>query len=239
MCLFLSKIIFMKKIKVVAFDADDTLWVNEPYFRETEIKFCQLLEAFLPASEVEKQLLKIEIQNLPMYGYGIKGFMLSMVETALKVSNHQISIKTIEQILEYGKEMLEKPIDLLDGVNDVLKNLKKEYRLVVATKGDLLDQERKLQKSGLASYFHHIEIMSEKREADYSKLIKHLDIAPDAFLMVGNSLKSDILPVLNIGGHAIHIPFHTTWILEKVDVQITNPNFKHVDTIRQILPYLI
>jgi putative hydrolase of the HAD superfamily len=239
MCLFLSKIIFMKKIKVVAFDADDTLWVNEPYFRETEIKFCQLLEAFLPASEVEKQLLKIEIQNLPMYGYGIKGFMLSMVETALKVSNHQISIKTIEQILEYGKEMLEKPIDLLDGVNDVLKNLKKEYRLVVATKGDLLDQERKLQKSGLASYFHHIEIMSEKREADYSKLIKHLDIAPDAFLMVGNSLKSDILPVLNIGGHAIHIPFHTTWILEKVDIQITNPNFKHVDTIRQILPYLI
>ncbi|MEO0042365.1 MAG: hypothetical protein RL329_1813 [Bacteroidota bacterium] len=239
MCLFLSKIIFMKKIKVIAFDADDTLWVNEPYFRETEIKFCQLLEDFLPASEVEKQLLKIEIQNLPMYGYGIKGFMLSMLETALKVSNHQISIKTIEKILEYGKEMLEKPIDLLDGVKEVLNDLKKEYRLVVATKGDLLDQERKLQKSGLESYFHHIEIMSEKREADYSKLIKHLDIAPDAFLMVGNSLKSDILPVLNIGGHAIHIPFHTTWILETVDVQITNPNFKHVDTIRQILPYLI
>jgi putative hydrolase of the HAD superfamily len=229
----------MKKIKVIAFDADDTLWVNEPYFRETEIKFCQLLEDFLPASEVEKQLLKIEIQNLPMYGYGIKGFMLSMLETALKVSNHQISIKTIEKILEYGKEMLEKPIDLLDGVKEVLNDLKKEYRLVVATKGDLLDQERKLQKSGLESYFHHIEIMSEKREADYSKLIKHLDIAPDAFLMVGNSLKSDILPVLNIGGHAIHIPFHTTWILETVDVQITNPNFKHVDTIRQILPYLI
>jgi putative hydrolase of the HAD superfamily len=229
----------MKKIKVIAFDADDTLWVNEPYFRETEIQFFHLLEDFLPAHELERELLKIEIQNLPIYGYGIKGFMLSMVETALKVSDSKIGVEVIEKILQYGKEMLEKPVELLDGVKEVLQDLKEKYRLVVATKGDLLDQERKLQKSGLESYFHHIEIMSEKREADYSKLIKHLDIAPNAFLMVGNSVKSDILPVLNLGGHAIHIPFHTTWILEKVDVKITNPQFKQVDNIRQILSYLI
>ncbi|MEN9609443.1 MAG: hypothetical protein RLZZ628_257 [Bacteroidota bacterium] len=229
----------MKKIKVIAFDADDTLWVNEPYFRETETLFYQLLEDFLPTHELEKELLKIEIKNLPMYGYGIKGFMLSMVETALKVSDGKIGVEVIEKILQFGQAMLEKPVELLDGVKEVLHELKKDYRLVVATKGDLLDQERKLQKSGLESYFHHIEIMSEKREADYSKLIKHLDIAPNAFLMVGNSVKSDILPVLNIGGHAIHIPFHTTWILEKVDVKITNPHFRQVDNIRQIVSYLI
>jgi putative hydrolase of the HAD superfamily len=174
-----------------------------------------------------------------MYGYGIKGFMLSMVETALKVSDGKIGVEVIEKILQYGKEMLEKPVELLDGVKMVLDHLKANYRLVVATKGDLLDQERKLQKSGLESYFHHIEIMSEKRESDYSKLIKHLDIAPNAFLMVGNSVKSDILPVLNIGGHAIHVPFHTTWILEKVDIKITNPHFKQVEHISQILSYLI
>ncbi|MEY4936279.1 MAG: hypothetical protein RIS64_2638 [Bacteroidota bacterium] len=229
----------MKKIKVIAFDADDTLWVNEPYFRATETKFYQLLEDFLPTAELEMELLKIEIKNIPLYGYGIKGFMLSMVETALKVSDGKIGVEVIEKILQYGKEMLEKPVELLDGVKNVLNQLKENYRLVVATKGDLLDQERKLQKSGLESYFHHIEIMSEKREADYSKLIKHLDIAPNAFLMVGNSVKSDILPVLNVGGHAIHVPFHTTWILEKVDVKITNPHFKQVEHISQILPYLI
>ena len=225
-------------LKVIAFDADDTLWVNEPYFRETEEKFCSLLEDYMPHHAIAKELFKTEIDNLALYGYGVKGFMLSMVETALRVSNNTVSIATIEKAIEYGKELLAKPIELLDGIDEVLSTLKNNYRLVVATKGDLLDQERKLKKSGLEHYFHHIEIMSDKQEADYNKLIKHLDIQPDEFLMIGNSLKSDILPVLAIGGHAIHIPYHITWEHEKLEHSVEHQNFKQVTTIKEILPFL-
>ena len=226
-------------IKVIAFDADDTLWVNEPYFRETEDKFCALLEDFLPAHTIAKELYKTETQNIPVYGYGVKGFMLSMVETALRISEHTVSPKVIEKIIEYGKELLEKPIELLDGVEEVLQQLKGHYRLVVATKSDLLDQERKLKKSGLEHYFHHIEIMSDKQEADYQKLIRHLDIQPDEFLMIGNSLKSDCMPVLAIGGHAVHVPYHTTWVHEQIDHTLDHPNFREVELIKDILPSLL
>ena len=137
-------------LKVIAFDADDTLWVNEPYFRETEEKFCSLLEDYTTYHDVAKELFKTEIDNLALYGYGVKGFMLSMVETALRVSNNTVNVETIEKAIQYGKELLAKPIVLLDGIDEVLGTLKNNYRLVVATKGDLLDQERKLKKSGLA-----------------------------------------------------------------------------------------
>lgn len=227
------------ELKVIAFDADDTLWVNEPYFLNTEKKFCSLLEDFLPQHTISNELFKIEIENLSLYGYGIKGYILSMIEAALKISDKKIGIAAIELILEYGKEMLNEPIELLDGVDNVLETLKQHYRLVVATKGDLLDQERKLKKSGLSHYFHHIEIMSDKREDDYIKLIKHLDINPGEFLMVGNSLKSDVMPVLNIGGHAIHIPFHTTWAHEHVETNLTHDNFKQAESINEILPYIL
>ncbi|MCW3089220.1 MAG: putative superfamily hydrolase [Ferruginibacter sp.] len=226
-------------IKVIAFDADDTLWINEPYFQETETKFCALLEDYLPHHTLAKELFKTEIQNLPLYGYGVKGFMLSMIETALRVTDNTLAIEVLEKAIVYGKELLEKPIEILDGVEDVLKALKGSYRLVVATKGDLLDQERKLKKSGLEHYFHHIEIMSDKQEADYRKLIKHLDIPPGEFLMIGNSLKSDVMPVLAIGGHAIHIPYHTTWAHEQVEHHVEHVNFRHVDQITGILPSLL
>lgn len=225
-------------IKVVAFDADDTLWVNEPYFQETEKKFCDLLEDFLPHHTVSRELLQTEINNLKLYGYGIKGFMLSMVETAIRVSEGTIGVEVIDRILQYGKEMLEKPIELLDGVEDVLNALNGKYRLVVATKGDLLDQERKLNKSGLSPFFHHIEIMSEKHDSDYQKLLKHLDIQPEEFMMIGNSLKSDVLPVLHIGGHGVHVPYHTTWAMEKIDTNVEHPNFRSVGTIRDILQFV-
>lgn len=228
----------MQHIKVIAFDADDTLWVNEPYFRETEEKFAGLLENFLPHHSVEKVLLKNEIKNLPLYGYGIKGFMLSMIETALEVSEKKISLDTIETIIELGQEMINRPIELLDGVETVLQALQGKYKLVVATKGDLLDQERKLMKSGLEHYFHHIEIMSEKAESDYKKLIKHLDIQTSEFMMLGNSVKSDVLPVLALGGHGIHVPYHTTWALETAEVDIDNARFHQVNTITEILPLL-
>jgi putative hydrolase of the HAD superfamily len=224
-------------LKVIAFDADDTLWINEPYFQETEAKFCALLEDYLPHHTIAKELFKTEIQNLPLYGYGIKGFILSMIETAMRVSNNTLNIAILEKAIAFGKELLEKPIELLDGVEDVLKALKGKYRLVVATKGDLLDQERKLKKSGLEHYFHHIEIMSDKQESDYLKLIKRLDIQPAEFLMIGNSLKSDILPVLALGGHGVHIPYHTTWAHEQVEHHVEHANFRRVTLISEILPF--
>jgi len=225
-------------IKAIAFDADDTLWVNEPYFQETEKKFCALLEDYMPQHTVAKELFKTEMDNLAAYGYGVKGFMLSMIETALRVSDKTITLAVIEKAIQYGKELLEKPIVLLDNVEEVLQQLKGKYRLVVATKGDLLDQERKLRKSNLEHYFHHIEIMSDKQEVDYKKLIRHLDIKPEELLMLGNSLKSDILPVLAIGGHAIHIPYHITWAHEHTEHTIDHPNFKQVKNIAEIIPLL-
>ncbi|HEY9262675.1 HAD family hydrolase, partial [Chitinophaga sp.] len=191
-------------ISVIAFDADDTLWVNEPYFQETEARFCSLLEDYLPHHTVSQELFKTEMANLSLYGYGIKSFMLCMIETILRVSENTAPPEAIQKVIQYGQEMLNKPIELLDGIEGVLKELSGKYRLVVATKGDLLDQERKLKKSGLEHYFHHIEIMSDKKESDYTKLLKHLDCRPEEFLMIGNSLKSDVMPVLAIGGHAVH-----------------------------------
>ncbi len=226
------------KLKVIAFDADDTLWDNEIYFQETEKKFFELLEEYLPQHSVARELLQIEIKNIPLYGYGIKAFMLSMIETAIQVSDRTIGISVIEKIIEYGQEILDKPIQKLNGVEEVLSTLKERYRLVVATKGDLLDQERKLKKSGLIDYFHHTEIMSEKAEHDYLKLIKHLDIAPAEFMMIGNSIKSDILPVLAIGGHAFHIPYHVTWGHEKVEKNVDHPNFRQLGNINEVLNHL-
>lgn len=228
----------MPAIQVIAFDADDTLWVNEPYFQEVERRFCALLEDYLPHHSVSQELFRIEMQNLPLYGYGVKAFMLSMVETALQVSAGTVPPAVIGQVLAYGKEMLDKPIELLDGVEAVLSALAPRYRLVVATKGDLLDQERKLKKSGLEGYFHHIEIMSDKKEADYLKLIRHLDIEPSAFMMIGNSLKSDVLPVLNIGGHGVHVPYHTTWVHETIEVNIAHPLFRQAAHLSAVLDWV-
>jgi len=226
-------------VKIIAFDADDTLWINEPYFQEAEKQFCQLMEDYLPQHTVARELLQTEIQNLPLYGYGIKGFMLSMIEAALKISNYTIDVQAIEKIIGYGQELLARPIELLEGVEETLTALKDHYRLVVATKGDLLDQEKKLKKSGLEHYFHHIEIMSEKAEPNYHKLLKHLDIQPADFMMIGNSLKSDVLPVLNIGGHGCHVPYHVTWAHEHVEHRIDHPNFRQVVEMKEILTFLL
>lgn len=228
-----------EKVKVIAFDADDTLWVNETYFREAEKKFGELLSNYETENKIDQELFKLEIENLDLYGYGIKGFMLSMVECALKLSNYTVPQSTIEKILEIGKDMLEKPIELLDGVEEVLESLHGKYKLIVATKGDLLDQERKLEKSGLLKYFHHIEVMSEKKVPDYEKLVSHLDIPAEELLMIGNSLKSDVLPLLDLGASAVHIPFHTTWAHEEVSKQDSlNSDYKTLGSIRDILPLL-
>ena len=225
--------------KVIAFDADDTLWVNETYFRDAEKKFAKILSKYETVNKIDQELFKAEMKNLELYGYGIKGFMLSMIECALKLSNYSISQHEIEKILTLGKEMLTKPIELLDGVEEVLGELHHKYKLIVATKGDLLDQERKLEKSGLLKYFHHIEVMSEKKEMDYKKLVKHLNINSNELLMIGNSLKSDVLPLLRIGASAIHIPFHITWSHEEVSVKETqDSNFHTVHHIKEVLKLL-
>jgi putative hydrolase of the HAD superfamily len=180
----------------------------------------------------------MEIKNLPTYGYGVKGFVLSMIELALELSNGSVSNAVIGKILTIGKNMINKPIELLDGVEEVLKTLSKDYKLIVATKGDLLDQERKLEKSGLIDYFHHIEVLSEKQAINYTKLLNRLDIKPSEFLMIGNSLKSDILPLINIGSEAIHVPFHTTWQHEKVTKKETNGvAYKTVENLTEILNF--
>ena len=226
-------------IKVVGFDADDTLWVNETYFRDAEMEFAKLLAPYETANKIDQELFKMEIKNLPLYGYGVKGFVLSMVEMALKLSNYQVSATTVEAILNIGKDMINKPVELLEGVEEVLSRLSQKYRLILATKGDLLDQERKLEKSGLLQYFHHIEVLSDKKEADYSRLLNHLDIKPSEFLMVGNSLKSDILPLVNIKAHAMHIPFHTTWLHEQLGEHETNGKaYRTLNKLTDILPLL-
>ncbi|WP_397362633.1 HAD family hydrolase [Olleya sp. R77988] len=227
-----------KDIKVIGFDADDTLWVNETYFRDAEKEFAKLLSQFETENKIDQELFKMEMKNLPIYGYGVKGFVLSMVEMAIELSNNTVPPQTISNILEIGKKMINKEVELIEGVEKVLQHLSKKYRLIVATKGDLLDQERKLEKSGLLDYFHHIEILSDKKESNYSKLLNHLDIKPSEFLMIGNSLKSDVLPLINIKANAIHIPFHTTWQHERVNVNEKEARFLTLKSILE-LPNLL
>ena len=226
-------------LKVIAFDADDTLFVNEPYFQETEQKFCALMSDYLSEQGLSQELFKTEVDNLHLYGYGIKGYTLSMIEAALKISNNTLSVEAIERIIVFGKELLQRPIELLDGVEETLKSLHGNYKLVVATKGDLKDQRRKLHDSGLGAYFHHIEVMSDKQEKDYSDLLNRLEIKPKEFFMIGNSLKSDVLPVLAIGGYAVHVPYHTTWEHEKINHKVEHPNFRTLEKISDVLEILL
>jgi putative hydrolase of the HAD superfamily len=206
----------LSHITAIGFDADDTLWVNETYFRKTEEAFGLLLSGYETPNQIDQLLFLKEMENLPKYGYGIKGFVLSMIECALEVSQDKISPGHIHQILKWGKDMIDHPVELLPGVPEVLEKLSKTHRLLVLTKGDLLDQERKLERSGLDPFFHHVEVLSDKQPSNYKRLLDHLEIDPKNFLMVGNSIKSDILPVLQIGAQAVHIPFHTTWQHEMV-----------------------
>lgn len=226
-------------IKVIGFDADDTLWVNETYFRDAEETFAQWLSPFETPNTIHQELFKKEIANLPVYGYGIKGFTLSMVEAALELSHGRVKPETINDILALGKEMINKPVELLDGVAEVLEALYGKYKLIVLTKGDLLDQKRKLEKSNLTKYFHHIEVMTEKNEQDYTDVLRHLEIKPQEFLMVGNSLKSDVLPLLKIKSNAVHIPFHTTWMHEMVtEKNLADETYLELTHIKELLNYV-
>lgn len=227
-----------RRIKVVAFDADDTLWVNETFFRETEREFCSLLAPYAPAEQAVEALFRRETANMELYGYGVKACTLSMVETAIELGEGKLPASVVASIIELGRAQLQKPVVVLPGVQETLETLRAEYRLAVATKGDLLDQRRKLELSGLAGYFEHAEIMPDKHAAAYAELMNRLGVAPAEFLMVGNSVRSDVLPVLEAGGAAVHVPFEVTWQHEIVGEVAEGANFVELESLRE-LPSLL
>lgn len=204
-------------IRTIAFDADDTLWHNENLFAETQEAFRALLRPYHDDAWIDARMVAAEQRNLQHFGYGIKGFILSLIETAVELSEGRIQGGEIQKIIELGKGMIARPVDTLHGVGRVLEQLAPTYELMLITKGDLFDQETKLARSGLGSYFGVVEIVSEKHEATYAGILRRHGINPAHFLMVGNSVKSDVLPVVALGGRAVHIPYEVTWAHERVE----------------------
>lgn len=230
----------MKHIEVIAFDADDTLWHNESLFTITQDKYKKLLSKYHSEEWIDQRLFDTETENIQHFGYGVKGFTLSMIETAIELSEGRITGAEISQIIEFAKEMLKSPIELLEGVAETIEILSKTHDLMVITKGDLFDQESKIARSGLAEYFTKIEIVKEKDDEVYQKILNKYAIDKDKFVMVGNALKSDILPVLRIGGAAIHIPYHTTWAREIVsDDELKNYNFLRLESMKELHQFFI
>ena len=222
---------------VIGFDADDTLWHNESIFTITQEKFRELLYSH-NTELVNQTLSSTQIKNLKLFGYGIKGFILSMVETSIELTNGEINGSEIQKIIDFGREMLANPIELLPHVQKVIEDLSRKYRLLLITKGDLIDQETKIARSGLAEYFTGVEIVSDKNTETYEKILSRHEIIASRFIMIGNSMRSDIVPVVQIGGHAVHIPYCTTWDHEQKHPYIDPKNFKQLKHIG-LLPELI
>jgi len=229
-----------EKIKVISFDADDTLWQNENLFREAEQKFCRLTKPYAAKDKAIRILWDMEVKNIPVYGYGIKAFTLDMLEAAQKISKNKLTSSETQKIINLGKNLIKSPIVLFEGAENTLKKLSEKYKIIVTTKGDLLEQENKIYRSGLAKYLRHIEVMSEKDKKSYSRLLKELNIKPEEFLMVGNSVKSDILPVLALGANAVFIPSRFTWFFEDGDAsKIPAQNYLKLQEISQLLEFLL
>ncbi|MGF6229405.1 putative hydrolase of the HAD superfamily [Inquilinus ginsengisoli] len=228
----------------VAFDADDTLWHSESIFEETHGRLIALLSPWVDAETLERTLLDTEARNLKTFGYGVKGFTLSMIETAIEITEGRVGAAQIRTILELGKAMMDHPVELIDGVVETLDALAPEaeagrIRLIVITKGDLFHQESKVARSGLAERFESVEIVAEKDEATYRRILQRGGATPDRFLMIGNSMRSDILPVLDLGGQAVHIPYRITWAHEAVSrPEVAPPGFHTLDSIREV-PVLV
>ncbi len=212
----------------IAVDADDTLWQSEQYFRFTEEEFVGLLREHADKDHLTKRLLAAERRNLNLYGFGIKGFVLSMIETAVEVTDGKVPGSVISRILALGQSMLSHPIEPLPGVQETLALLHDRYRLVLVTKGDLFDQERKLAESGLGELFHGVEIVSSKDRQTYERVFATYGKGPQHGLMVGNSLKSDIVPALAAGAWAAFIPHPLTWVLEHVETPVSHPRFREL-----------
>jgi putative hydrolase of the HAD superfamily len=203
-------------VNVVGLDGDDTLWHNESIFAATHERFRAMVERYAPEAGIDERLLATERRNLELFGYGVKGFALSLIETAITVTDGRIGAGDVARIVDWAKDMLRHPVDLLDGVADTVAHLAARYRLVLITKGDFFHQESKVARSGLAEHFDVVEIVAEKDPASYRRVLARAGIDPASFVMVGNSLRSDVLPVLDIGGRAVHIPYRLTWEHERV-----------------------
>jgi len=234
--------ILKNKIKAIAFDADDTLWENQPFFDDVEERFCSLLSDYGEAGYIREQLFNTEMKNMEELGYGAMAFTLSMIETALSVSENSVPASKISEIYALGRSLLRIPAIPLEGVSETLEKLSRcgEFRLILITKGNMLDQQRKLERSGLKKFFNQVEIVSDKDENTYRMVVESLGIEPSELLMVGNSFKSDIAPVLQIGGCGAYIPFHTTWQHEKVD-EYVHPRLVRLESFSELseLVYLL
>jgi putative hydrolase of the HAD superfamily len=211
-------------ITVVGLDGDDTLWHNETRFHVTQENLRDLLHRHVPDADVNAHLFEVEMRNLGTYGYGVKSFTLSMIETAIELTEGRIPAADLEVILGWGKRMLMEPTELLEGVEDALRELGQRYDLLLITKGDLFDQESKLARSGLGELFIGVEILSDKSAAAYRRILARRGIKVDEFVMVGNSLRSDVVPVLEVGARAVHIPYHVTWRHEHVPEEKMPPS---------------
>lgn len=225
-------------ITTIGIDADDTLWQNEQFFRFTEAQFAGLLADYANKDHLSEQLLAAERSNLRLYGFGIKGFMLSMIETAISVTEGKVPGHVIEKILALGKDMLAHPIEPLPDVRETLQQLHPLYRLVMITKGDLFDQERKLAESGLGELFHAVEIVSNKDEATYRRIFASNGAKADDAMMVGNSLKSDVLPALAAGAWGVFIPHPLTWALEHAEAPQSHSRFREITRFGELLHLL-
>lgn len=221
-------------IRVVAFDGDDTLWHSEPEFIATQDRLREMVAPFVDGDELDARMLERERANLARFGYGVKGFVLSMIETAIEVSDGQIPASDIGTIVDWAKVMLDHPVELLDGVRDTVEALHGRYQLMIITKGDLGHQESKVARSDLAELFWRIEIVSEKDPDTYRRIFDAHDIDAGHFVMIGNSIKSDVLPVIEAGGQGIHVPYHTTWELEHAEPDRTVEAYWEVDHIRDV-----
>jgi len=228
---------FSVRPTVICFDADDTLWRNEEYYQAAEERFCSLLSDFSPHDKSMQVLYETEMRNLDLLGYGSKSFTISMIEAALELTQNQLPNTLLNDLITLGKENIAPPMVVLSGVRETLQKLAPHYRLALATKGDLLDQERKLRRSGLAPFFEYVSIVSEKNPQAYRKILKDLSLSPPEFMMIGNSFKSDILPVLEIGAQAIYIPSAVLWIHERTEPIEHNmlKTIEHIEQLSEIL----
>jgi putative hydrolase of the HAD superfamily len=226
-------------IEIVGLDADDTLWHNEPLFTSRREQFCALLARYEPQGVPEAQLNDVEMRNLRHFGYGVKGFVLSMIETAIEITGGRLEGRDVRQIIDWGREMLAGPTRLLDGVAEAVEALAQEYTIILVTKGDLLDQETKLARSGIGGLFKGIEIVSEKNAQVYRRVMTRYGVRPERFVMVGNSLRSDILPVVEAGAHAVYVPYEMSWIHERVPAEaLAGARYYEIPHIRELPPLL-
>ncbi len=221
-------------VSTLGLDADDTLWHSESHFAVTEQRFGELLSPWLPGEEAARRLLERERANLRIFGYGVKGFTLSMIETAIEASDGAVPMDALQHIIDWGKEMLSHPVELLPGVAETIDTLGDEYRLLLITKGDLFHQESKIAESGLADRFEQIEILSEKSPDQYRRVLERSRTAPSEFVMVGNSLRSDVLPVVDIGAQGVHIPYGILWGHEQVDCDHLEATWHQLDEFSQL-----